>query len=586
VADLVVVDSLARARTLQDLSRGRPFRIQACPGELRRLEADGVEARGFEPKWSWDPARQRVLRELRAAAEGASRVLLATDPDARGELRAWHLAAAVEPRPVSRLWLDALTPEAFDEAVAAAQPLDERLIEAELTRRLGLALVSGALGRAAETPIAASWAAALLLQRVAEREAAVAAWRPEPGLRLRARFRSSAGWSFEAGFPGRVRPSEADSVRGVLEAAAFEVSRVKSVRRAAETPPALGLAGLAAVAEEELRFSTARTLEIARRLYEGKATEDGRIAGLITWPMSAAPTRPTDPSREPDPLAAHLAQDERALYGLILEADRASRRPAQVRGETRLVIEAAGWRFEAPWADEAGRPAQHGLRRGAPLELEELELQADEALPPPRLSEAEILIELAGLGVAPAEEIPPLIGDLEEAGLLVRRGVHLHPTRHGQRLLERVGAEQSHLLDAGRARAFTRDVAGVAVGRHGRTAVLAPFGRWISGAAPSSPTVSLPDPPQGRAPRAEPGLRCPRCARGSIVERRKRGGKLPFYACDRYPECRFTSAARPVAGPCPGCGAPLLRARGRRVFCVEPGCGYAKPAAAEPIIGE
>jgi hypothetical protein len=252
-----------------------------------------------------------------------------------------------------------------------------------------------------------------------------------------------------------------------------------------------------------------------------------------------------------------------------------------------VAIEVQGWQFTAQWPpSELETPARAGLRRGAPVTLEELDLIPADEDAPGRLSEAEALEQLAGAALASPEEVPPLIASLEEASLLVRRGVRLHPTRQGQRLLERLGAEQPGLLDVHRARDFTRQIAGIAAGRHGRAAVLAPFERWLrEGGAPSPPATP---PASVRRSRERPrglGLRCPRCARGEIVERRKRGAPLPFFACSRYPECRFTSSATPVAGPCPSCGAPLLRARARRTFCAEPGCGYARRGSSEPIIG-
>lgn len=572
MGDLLVVDSLARTRTLQDLAREHGVQVLACPGELRRMTGRG-EGPAFEAAWEWEPARARARRELRAAAESADRVLLATDPDARGELRAWHLGAALEPRPVQRVWLDALTPEALAEALAAAQPLDGRLVEAELTRLVGFGLVARALEPFGGTGAAASWAACLLLQQVAEREARVSAWRPEPGERLRARLRSPTGHPLVAELVGCVRPAQSDAVREALAPAEWRVSRVRALR--APGPTDGGVSALVLEAERRLRFPSARTLEIARRLYEGKPLGEGASTGLITWHLSPGGPRPTDPTREPGD-AAHLAQDESTLYGLILEADRAKRDPPRARA-SRLAIEAGDWRFEAHWPEDAGRPAASGLRRGALLQLDDLELVPPEESTPPRLSEAEAVETLLGLGAASAEEVPRLVGELEEAGLLVRRGVHLHPSRHGQRLLERVGAERPGLLEATPARDFARAVAGVAAGRHGRAAVLAPFERWLRRAEP-------PPPPQKPAPvprrsASGLGLRCPRCARGEIVERRKRGGPLPFYACDRYPQCRFTSSAMPVAGPCPSCGAPLLRARARRTFCVEPGCGWSRRGA-------
>ncbi len=54
------------------------------------------------------------------------------------------------------------------------------------------------------------------------------------------------------------------------------------------------------------------------------------------------------------------------------------------------------------------------------------------------------------------------------------------------------------------------------------------------------------------------GHKCPEenCD-GNLVERRSKKGKV-FYACDRYPDCRFTSWNPPIDGPCPKCNAPTL----------------------------
>src|SRR5262249_57618984 len=56
------------------------------------------------------------------------------------------------------------------------------------------------------------------------------------------------------------------------------------------------------------------------------------------------------------------------------------------------------------------------------------------------------------------------------------------------------------------------------------------------------------------------GIACPEpgCG-GQLVERRSRRGKT-FYACNKYPDCKFAAWARPVAEPCPKCGAPFLPA--------------------------
>src|SRR5205085_6205125 len=47
---------------------------------------------GFQETYEVVPGKEKVLQELKAAAENADDILLATDPDREGEAIAWHLA--------------------------------------------------------------------------------------------------------------------------------------------------------------------------------------------------------------------------------------------------------------------------------------------------------------------------------------------------------------------------------------------------------------------------------------------------------------------------------------------------------------
>ncbi|TDQ56641.1 putative DNA topoisomerase [Mesocricetibacter intestinalis] len=46
---------------------------------------------------------------------------------------------------------------------------------------------------------------------------------------------------------------------------------------------------------------------------------------------------------------------------------------------------------------------------------------------------------------------------------------------------------------------------------------------------------------------------CPACAKSEMVARRGRQGKY-FYACRRFPHCKFTLPSQPYAQDCPYCG--------------------------------
>jgi DNA topoisomerase-1 len=78
------------------------------------------------------------------------------------------------------------------------------------------------------------------------------------------------------------------------------------------------------------------------------------------------------------------------------------------------------------------------------------------------------------------------------------------------------------------------------------------------------------------------GIACPEpgCS-GALVERRSKRGRT-FYGCSAYPDCKFVVWQRPVATPCPKCGAPFITermTRGRLLrTCVKDGCDYRQEA--------
>jgi DNA topoisomerase-1 len=85
------------------------------------------------------------------------------------------------------------------------------------------------------------------------------------------------------------------------------------------------------------------------------------------------------------------------------------------------------------------------------------------------------------------------------------------------------------------------------------------------------------------------GVKCPKCG-GDLIEIRpkKRGGKT-FYGCSNYQneaiKCDFKLWQKPIAEPCPTCGAPYLVLGGSRtkpmITCANKECGY-KRAVADP----
>ena len=78
--------------------------------------------------------------------------------------------------------------------------------------------------------------------------------------------------------------------------------------------------------------------------------------------------------------------------------------------------------------------------------------------------------------------------------------------------------------------------------------------------------------------RKSTGVTCPKCGKGTIVERKSKRGTV-FYGCDKYPECDFVLWNEPTGEKCPTCGSLLVKKvlkKGDVICCSNPKCGYKK----------
>lgn len=79
------------------------------------------------------------------------------------------------------------------------------------------------------------------------------------------------------------------------------------------------------------------------------------------------------------------------------------------------------------------------------------------------------------------------------------------------------------------------------------------------------------------------GITCPNCEKGEMVGKKSRYGKI-FYACNRYPDCKYAVWNKPIDEPCPQCAWPFVtlketKRRGLEKVCPKEGCGFIGPAS-------
>ncbi|GAT81753.1 DNA topoisomerase I [Streptomyces sp. F-3] len=386
---LVIVESPAKAKTIKgylgpgyvveasvghirDLPNGAAEVPEQYTGEVRRLGVD-VE-HDFQPIYVINADKKAQVKKLKDLLKESDELFLATDEDREGEAIAWHLQEVLKPTiPVKRMVFHEITREAIREAVANPRQLNQRLVDAQETRRILDRLygyeVSPVLWKKVMPRLSAGRVQSVATRLVVERE------------RERMAFRSAEYWdltgTFSTGRPGdpsdpsslvarlqtvdgrrvaqgrdfdsrgRLRSENvlhldeagARALADALENTRFLVRSVESkpYRRSPYAP--FRTTTLQQEASRKLGFSAKTTMQIAQKLYEN---------GYITY-MRTDSTTLSDTA-----IAAARAQVEH-LYG----ADYLPPQPRRYAGKVKNAQEA----HEAirPSGDRFRTPAETGL---------------------------------------------------------------------------------------------------------------------------------------------------------------------------------------------------------------------------------
>ncbi|MBA2294528.1 MAG: type I DNA topoisomerase [Actinobacteria bacterium] len=311
---LVIVESPAKARTIAGYL-GREFVVESSIGHIRDLpeRASDVPAADrprygklgvdvdheFEPYYIVDADKKRVVADLKKKLKNSDELLLATDEDREGEAIAWHLREVLKPKvPVRRMVFHEITKDAIQRALEETREIDERLVDAQETRRILDRLygfeVSPVLWKKVMPRLSAgrvqSVATRLVVDRERERMRFVAAgyWDVlgtfDPGA-FAARLvtvdgtRVAQGRDFgEDGTAGAnvlvLDEERARALVAELTGRPFDVRKVEEKPYTRRPAAPFRTSTLQQEASRKLRFSSQTTMRLAQRLYE---------AGHITY---------------------------------------------------------------------------------------------------------------------------------------------------------------------------------------------------------------------------------------------------------------------------------------------------------------
>jgi len=408
--NLVIVESPAKAKTINKYL-GPDFQVLASYGHVRDLPSKDGSVKpdeDFAMTWDVDGKSAKRLTEIAKAAEGADRLILATDPDREGEAISWHVLEVLrskkklKDKPVERVVFNAITKSAVLEAMANPRQIDDALVDAYLARRaldylVGFTL-SPVLWRKLPGARSAGRVQSVALRLVCERENAIEIFNPREYWSVAVTLEPPNGGRFVArivGFDGKkigrldiADQTSAQKIEAALKSGAYRVASVEAKPVKRNPPAPFTTSTLQQEASRKLGFAAARTMQVAQRLYEG-IDLSGETVGLITYMRTdgvqiaaeaIAATRetissqygerylpekprfyqtkaknaqeaheairPTDLSRHPDSVTRMLDAEQAKLYALIWKRTIASQMQSAELERTTVEI-AAGASGEA-----------------------------------------------------------------------------------------------------------------------------------------------------------------------------------------------------------------------------------------------
>src|SRR5690554_1427827 len=287
--NLVIVESPAKAKTIEKFL-GSDFKVMSSYGHIRDLKKKDFSIdleNNFEPIYEIPADKKKVVSELKAAAQRAETVWLASDEDREGEAISWHLYDVLDlkNKDTKRIVFHEITKPAIQEAVKNPREINRNLVDAQQARRVLDRIVgfelSPVLWRKIKPALSAGRVQSVAVRLIVEREREIQNFQSEAAYRVVAIFtKEENGQQYEvkAEYNKRLKTKEeALALLEKLKTSVFSVEDI-SIKPARKSPaPPFTTSTLQQEASRKLGFSVAQTMMVAQRLYES-----GRITYMRT----------------------------------------------------------------------------------------------------------------------------------------------------------------------------------------------------------------------------------------------------------------------------------------------------------------
>ncbi|WAT02693.1 type I DNA topoisomerase [Rouxiella chamberiensis] len=526
---LVIVESPAKAKTINKYL-GNDYVVKSSVGHIRDLPTSGsaskksaaspedktkkkvkkdektalVNRMGVDPFHGWEaqyeilPGKEKVVAELKALAEKADHIYLATDLDREGEAIAWHLREVIggDDKRFSRVVFNEITKNAIQQAFEQPGELNIDRVNAQQARRfmdrvVGY-MVSPLLWKKIARGLSAGRVQSVAVRLVVEREKEIKAFVPEEYWELHADLQSKDNIALQMEVTHHlekafkpVNREQTHAAVALLEKARFDVVDREDKPTSSKPGAPFITSTLQQAASTRLSFGVKKTMMMAQRLYEAghitymrtdstNLSKDAvdMVRGYIgdNFGEKYLPKAPNQYSNKENSQEAHEAirpsdvnvvseqlkdmeADAQRLYQLIWRQFVACQMVPAQYDSTTLTVKAGdyslrakgrtlrfdGWTHVMPALrkgdDDRTLPP---IEVGSTLDLQQLLPTQHFTKPPARFSEASLVKELEKRGIGRPSTYASIISTIQDRGYVHVENRRFYAEKMGEIVTDRL----------------------------------------------------------------------------------------------------------------------------------------------------
>jgi len=570
----------------------------------------------FAMKYEIIERNAKHVDAIAKAVKAADAIYLATDPDREGEAISWHIAEILKSKNLiknkilKRVVFHEITKSAVQHAIDEPRDISMPLVNAQQARRALDYLVgfnlSPLLWKKIRRGLSAGRVQSPALRLIVERELEIEAFKSQEYWTIHLESRKHQhvfdakliqfnGQKVEQ-FTVTTQDQQADIVGKLLVASAGKttVSRVEKKQKSRSPAAPFTTSTLQQEAVRKLGFTTNRAMRIAQQLYEGIDIGSGAV-GLITYmrtdsfnmateavmqirdyikrnfdadylPKSPImyktksknaqeaheAIRPTDITRTPASLRAHLTPEQFRLYEMIWKRALACQMSAArfdavsvdlAIGSDANLFRATGQTMIFPGfiavymegvddEEEEGDSKLPALETGEVLDVQKIFGDQHFTEPPPRYGEASLVKTLEEYGIGRPSTYASIISTLQDREYVILDKKRFTPTDVGRVVNKFLTQHFTRYVDYDFTANLENQLDSVAEGEREWVPLLHEFWQGFNQQILDKTNI-------GRAEITQEaiGEDCPKCGKPLNARLGKRG---KFIGCSGFPECDYT----------------------------------------------